>query len=157
MKPSFHFVALVAATASLQTFAGEPKDPLCAPLQAFVASVVPGESRALIFHTRWGANFKDSVEDAVSAKRCIHSGYAPAKAVCELLMERGSVEVSGNNGERALMCLSPGTRFARRIDMLRGAFSFKYGTEERGSNVKLLFDEDLQLGGMALQIVADGY
>jgi hypothetical protein len=35
--------------------------------------------------------------------------------------------------------------------------SFSYGSEQRGSNVTILFDEDNKLGGMVLSIRADGY
>ncbi len=158
MKLSFHIVTLLAAALHVQAHAAEREDALCAPLRAFVDSVAPGETRALAFNTRWGADFKDSAdENVMSAKRCAHGGYAPAKAVCASLMEHGAVEFSQSNAERALTCLSSGTRFASQVTMTRGAFSFNHGTDERGSSVKLIFDEDQQLGGMVLRITAEGY
>jgi hypothetical protein len=141
----------------MQVVAQEQPDPLCGPLQTFANSVPPGETRELTFHTIWGSNFKDSPEPAVRATRCLHHGDAQAKAVCDYLASSASVEWPGNSVERALACLSPGTRFAKRVDMQQGVFSLSYGSGERGSRLKLVFGEDPSLGGMAFQIVADGY
>ena len=157
MNFALHVLALIATLYPLRADAQERPDPLCPLLQAFVSSVPPDETREFTFHTIWGANFKDSSESALRATRCVHGEYDPAKAVCVYLVEHGAVEFSGHNAERALTCLSPGTHFAKRVDLRQGVFSLNYGTEERGSNVKILFKEDAQLGGMALQIVADGY
>lgn len=132
-------------------------DPLCAPIQAFVSSVKPDETRRIAFHTSWGSNFKNSPALGVSAKQCLHHDYPPAKMLCAYLMAHGAVEFSGNNAQRALSCLSPGTRFNERVQLAQGEFSFYYGTEKRGSNVTITYAQDIKLGGMVLTIEANGY
>jgi hypothetical protein len=133
-------------------------DGLCGSLRKFVESVRPDESRTLEFHTSWGSDFKDSDgEPAVSAKRCIHNGYEPAKAVCSYFMENGAVEFSGNNAKRAVMCLSQKTNFADRLVLDGIELSLTYGTDDRGSHVDIKFSADEKLGGMVLSITARGY
>ncbi|TCV96388.1 hypothetical protein EC912_102739 [Luteibacter rhizovicinus] len=153
------FVAIGLSTAALscQATTKPLKDQMCAPLRAFVASVKADETRKLEFHTSWGQNFKDSTDYAFLAKRCIHDSYAPAKAVCDHLMEYGAIEFSGNNATRAIACLSPGTHFGWPFQLDRVEVSFPYGSEQRGSNVTIQFDKDSELGGMVLKITADGY
>jgi len=131
---------------------------LCGPLRRFVESVKPGETRRLEFHTSWGADFKDSASaDAVSAKRCMHFDYGPAKVVCVYLMENGATEFAGNNAKDAIRCLSKTTRFADRLALDGIQISFSYGSDERGSNIGLQYSEDPHLGGMVLSITASGY
>ena len=132
-------------------------DPMCAPIQAFVSSVKPNEIRQIAFHTSWGSNFKNSPAPAIYAKQCLHHDYPQAKVLCAYLMAHGAVEFSGNNAQRALVCLSPGTRFNERVQLAQGEFSFYYGTEQRGSNVTITYAQDPELGGMVLAIEADGY
>ncbi|HEU4653187.1 MAG TPA: hypothetical protein VFS47_04335, partial [Steroidobacteraceae bacterium] len=109
-------------------------DPFCALLRKFVNSVEPGEKREFTFHTLWGGDFKDSHEDddVIYAKRCIHNNYAPAKAVCDYLMEHGAVEFAGNNVKDAVRCLSPKTDFAPQFVLHLASFSFSVGSENRG-------------------------
>jgi hypothetical protein len=130
---------------------------LCKPLRSFVESVKPDESRALEFHTSWGSDFKDSTEAAIYAKRCIHHGYAPARAVCAYLMEHGAVEFSGNNAKAVVSCLSPKTRFAPKLLLDQITLSLSYGTEDRGANIDISLLGDEKLGGMVLTIEARGY
>ena len=132
-------------------------DALCAPLIAFAKSVAPDEERTLTFHTSWGGNFKDDPEPVIFAKRCIHHGYGPAMKVCSYLMEHGAVEFSDNNLKRAVMCLSPATRFDSRLSLGSASISLPYGTSERGSRINIDFAEDPKIGGMVLKIAADGY
>jgi len=90
--------------------------------------------------------------------RCMDGGYAPAHAVCDYFIKHGAVEFAGNNAERALACLLPGTRFGQNALSLDALdVSFYYGTPQRGSNITLSFDQDPQMGGMVLSITAQGY
>ncbi len=127
---------------------------LCEPLRAFAASVNPGESRVLKFHTIWGGNFKDRDQEAVGAKRCEHSNYPPAVAVCTYLMKYGMIEFAGQNAKAALECLSRPTRFDAAAKLKSISMSVKYGDEERGSLVEIEFHEHAALGGMVLAITA---
>jgi hypothetical protein len=132
-------------------------DDLCAPLRRFVESVKPGETRVLKFHTSWGSNFRDSPEPALSAKRCEHSGYDPAKEACAYLMEHSATEFPGNTAKAAIACLSSKTRFASQSQLHAIALSVTYGTDERGDNVDISLTEDNELGGMVLSITVTGY
>jgi hypothetical protein len=134
----------------------DPPDALCAPLQAFVDSVPPAESRAFTFHTIWGRNFKDAAEPALSGKRCAYHGHDAAKAVCVHLMQHGATEFAGRNVARVLECLAPGTAFARNLDLRQGTFSLTVGAPERDRRVRITFGEDAPLGGMALQVMVSG-
>ena len=150
---------LVVAGLFVATPLAEAADSdLCGPLRRFVESVKPDETRRLEFHTSWGADFKDSAGAyAMSARRCMHFNYGPAKVVCAYLMEHGATEFAGNNAKDAIRCLSKTTRFADRL-MLDGIqISFSYGSDERGSNIELQYSEDRHLGGMVLSITASGY
>lgn len=137
--------------------AASAADGLCGPLRKFVESVKPNETRLLKFHTIWGSDFKDSKEWAMGAKRCEHNGYDPAKSVCAYFMEHGATEFSGNNAKSAVMCLSPKTHFAPRMELHTISVSLTYGTDDRGSNVDIEYSEDNELGGMVLSITVDGY
>jgi hypothetical protein len=150
---------LLPAIAGCQLVAGNTSDPLCGPMRAFVASVNPHVTRELVFYTSWGGGFKgeDEEKDTMWAKRCVHDGYAPAKAVCDFLMQSGAVEFSGHNVMRTVSCLSKRTHFADRIRLDKGSFHFNYGTDDRGANVTVSFAEDEELGAMALRVTADGY
>ena len=150
-------VFVLAALPGCHTVPPSTSDPLCKPLQAFVASVGPGVTREVVFYTSWGSGFKGDSEPALYAKRCDHGGYAPAKAVCDFLMEAGAVEFSGNNVVRALSCLSLDTHFAPRMQLNQGEFEFSFGSEQRREFVKVSFAEEPSLGAMALRITANGY
>jgi hypothetical protein len=152
-------VFLVPAIAGCQLVEGGPSDQLCSPMRAFVASVGPDVTREVVFYTSWGGGFKgeENEKDAMFAKRCVHDGYAPAKAVCESLMQNGAVEFSGHNATRTVSCLSKHTRFANRMLLEQGLFRFNYGTENRGAIVTVSFAEDEKLGAMALRVKAEGY
>lgn len=151
-------VALVIAAITSPAIAKEKPDPLCAPLRAFVESVKPDDHRELAFHTIWGGDFKDvPATHKIYAKRCIHNGYEPASTVCAYLIEHGAAEFAGNNAERAISCLSPGTTFAPRFNLNTASVSFSYGTDDRGSQVTMDYKDDADIGGMVLRITADGY
>jgi hypothetical protein len=155
MKATLTIICWCAALWPLNAaFGGES---LCEAQREFVSSVQRGETREFTFHTSWDADFKDSSEDAIYAKRCNHDRYAPAKKVCEYLMEHGAVEFAGNNVKDALACLSPETRLARALGLHRASFSFSFGTDDRGALVEIEFSEDQEVGGMAFKVVADGY
>ena len=134
-------------------------DALCAPLRKFVASVGPDEHRELVFRTSWGGGFSDDPDttDSISARRCEHQNYPAAKRVCDVLINDASVEFGNVNAMRAVVCISPDIQFPRLDEFEHGAFSLTYGTEDRGANVSVSFEEDEKIGGMALRIVVDGY
>lgn len=155
MKRPLRIALAVAALGHLQLGACAPKDPLCVPLHAFVAAVQPGESKEFAFHTMWGGPFKDEPSEQVLYEtRCIHNDFEPGKAVCSYLSKHGHVEFSYIEAKRALECLSPGTRFGSPVTLHRGAFTLRYGTDRR---VKIVYDEDSEIGGMVLRIAAEGY
>jgi hypothetical protein len=159
MKSSSLSAALAACLGVLAQPAYAVKDPLCAPLRRFVASVGPDEHRELIFRTSWGGGFSDdpSTKNSISSKRCEHQGYDRAKAVCDILMKDGSVEFGNVNAMGAVVCISPDIRFPRYNDFDYGSFSLHYGSEDRGASVTVSFEKDAKIGGMVLRIVADGY
>ena len=66
-------------------------------------------------------------------------------------------EFSGNNAEQALARLSKGTQFGPHVQLIQAEFSLSYGSDERGSNVTIKYNEDRGIGGMVLTITADGY
>ncbi|MGN2248303.1 hypothetical protein ACFWZ3_16610 [Frateuria sp. GZRR35] len=156
MKPLL-VLTLLAMTTLWQAEAMASPDPLCGLLRRFVASVGPRETRSIEFHTSWGQNFKGSSTPAFLAKRCVSHDYGPADVVCVHLMSYGMIEFSGNNAEQALACLSEGTQFGLHVQLARAEFSFPYGTDERGTNITIKYDEDRDMGGMVLTITADGY
>ncbi len=155
------FIAVAFATACLPCLGATKAkgDPLCPPLRAFVASVKKDESKTLEFHTSWGTASGIRLHPTKSSpqKWCTFSDYGPARPVCDYLMEHGAIEFSGNNAKSAIACLSPATRFSPRIELDRVDASFYYGTESRGSNIRINFVEDSKLGGMVLTIKANGY
>jgi hypothetical protein len=156
-RPLLVFLA-VATLGHHQVAACAPKDPLCAPLQAFAASVRPNESKEFAFHTMWGGPFKDDPSAQVMYQaRCIHNGFEPGKAVCSYLLKHGQIEFSDIDAKHALECLSPTTRLGRQVGLDRGVFTLSYGTDRRGSHVKILYGEDAEIGGMVLRITAEGY
>jgi hypothetical protein len=132
-------------------------DEMCKPLREFVESIKPDEKRSFEFQTSWGANFKDSPERVIYAKRCVDHDYAPAKAVCRYLMEHGAVEFSNNNVQRAISCLSSKTTFDTHLSLSKIEASFPYGTQSRGSAIEVLFGWDESIGAMVFKLDADGY
>ncbi len=157
MNRSVRLVLAVAGIGLLQV-ACASDDALCAPLVAFVSAVPPKQSREFAFHTIWGGAFKDDPSpQAMYQARCIHHGFEPGKAVCDYLLKNGHVEFPGIDARRALECLSPTTHLDGRVRVDRGDFSLTFGTDERGSLVKVLFDADPEVGGMVLRITAEGY
>jgi hypothetical protein len=157
MKRPLSIVLAFATLGHLQVAACAPKDPLCAPLKAFAASVEPNERQEFAFHTMWGGPFKDDPSaQVIYQKRCFHNGFEPGKAVCSYLLKHGNIEFSEIDAKRALECLSPATRLGRlRLDS--GVFTLSYGTDRRGSHVEILYGDDSVMGGMVLRIVAEGY
>lgn len=140
-----------------EALARNPHDPFCLFLRGFVASVKKDETRSIEFHTTWGGGFKGSGKNVIFEKRCLDNGFAPAKAVCDYLMEHGQIEFAGNNALRAIECLSSDTHFGDLLQLSRIETEFSYGTAQRGSNVTVQFVQDSELGGMVLNITADGY
>jgi len=134
-----------------------PPPELCKALRAFIESIKPDEKREFTFHTSWGQNFKDAPEPAIFAKRCEHGDYEPAKKVCDYLMKNGSAEFADANVKNAVSCLSSKTRFDPLMQVSKGAFSFSYGSNNRGALIDVTLQTDDKLGGMAFQLVADGY
>lgn len=157
MKRPLCIVAAFATLGHLQVAACASKDPLCTPLKAFAASVRPDERQELAFHAMWGGPFKDDPSAQVLYEtRCVHNGFEPGKAVCSYLLKHGHIEFSDIDAKRALECLSPATRLGPlRLDS--GVFRVNYGTDRRGSHVKILYGEDPEIGGMVLRISAEGY
>jgi hypothetical protein len=152
-------IVLPMAIVSARVSAATERDPVCAPLRAFAASVQQGQTRSLQFHTSWLADFKGGNPRAMGAfTRCMDGGYAPAHTVCDYFIKDGAVEFAGNNARRALVCLLPGTRFGKNaLNMDALDVSFYYGTPQHGSNITLSFDQDPKMGGMVLSITAQGY
>lgn len=132
-------------------------DDLCEPLRLFAASVAPGESRTLTYQTIWGGNFKDRQETGTAAKRCDYASYEPAKPVCVYLMKYGGYQFTAQNAKLALQCLSKKTRFDPYVEVHSISATAKYGTEARGSHVKIEFQQNTDVGGVALTITAVGY
>ncbi len=158
MKYFAHGLALVIATAALtQTAWASPEPGLCMALRSFAKSVKPNEKREFTFRTSWGHNFNDDPEEVFFAKRCEHSGFEPAKRVCDYLMKHGATEFSDSNVKEAVACLSRKTRFAPGLALNYGAFSFSYGSDHRGALIDITFAEDEQVGGMAFRLQAAGY
>src|SRR5260370_19795603 len=112
-------VFLLPAIAGCQLVEGGESDPLCGPMRAFVASVNTNVTREVVVYTSWCGGFKGEEDEnnTMWPKRCVHDGYAPAKAVCDSLMQSGAVEFSGHNATRTVSCLSKRTRFANRMQM----------------------------------------
>lgn len=152
------FVAITLLAAAFPCLAKAARDPICTPLKTFVASVKPKETRKLAFQTSWGKGFKDTTDPTFAAKRCVHDGYAPAKAACDAWLEDGQAEFPGNNALRAIACLLPGVSFGHRhVDLKNIELATSYGTDGRGSLVTIRLAEDEQLGGVVLEIEAVGY
>jgi len=157
MKNVTRLLALVVAAGTcLPAAHAAPPPELCKALRAFVESVKSGEKREFTLHTSWGRNFKDAPEPALAAKRCEHGGYEPARKVCDQLMN-GSTEFADFNVKSAISCLSRKTRFDPLMQLSYGAFSFDYGSGNRGVLIDITLQRDAKLGGMAFQLVADGY
>jgi ribosomal protein L37E len=151
---------LLAATALITPFStahAAPPAELCKALRGFVESVQPDDKREVAFHTSWGSNFKDAQESAISAKRCTHNSYEPAKAVCAYLMEHGYTEFADINVKNSISCLSKKTKFAPMLSLNGGEFSFSYGSDNKGALIDITFKEDPEIGGMVFRVVADGY
>lgn len=154
------FVLLPLASACLAVTPLQ-ENPLCKPLRAFVASIKAGEHQELQYRTSWGGDFKDAPGDGknqvFAAKRCEFFGYAPGREVCSYLAEHGAIEFSENTAMDAIHCLSPGTTLGDGVHVHRIETSFSYGTDDRGSDLTIRFGQDDKVGGMLLDITADGY
>jgi hypothetical protein len=159
MKVSASSAAVALTLLVLPSQARSEADSLCAPLREFAAAVGPDEHREIVFRTSWGGGFKDDpgAKNSISSKRCEHGGYDKAKVVCGVLMEDASVEFGNVNTMRAVVCISPDIHFPRYIEFEHGEFSLNYGTEDRGANISISFEDDPKIGGAVLRIIADGY
>jgi hypothetical protein len=143
------FLPINAACARTDTF--------CKPLRAFAGSIKPEDTKSIEFHTTWGSNFKNSPGPAVFAKRCLHNDYAPAKAVCEYLLEYGSAEFSNRNVMRAITCLFPKTQFESLLVINKIDASFSYGKGNQSSIIDITFSEAPNNDGMVFKISAERY
>jgi hypothetical protein len=156
MTPPFAswFLGLGALAAATSAVAAEKP---CEPLQEYVGSVAPGETRELRFHVIVGSNFKDRDGAAYGARRCDYGGHEPGKALCQYFMEHSSIESPGHNAKSIISCLSPKTRFAPGTWLYAISFAVKVGTETRGSRVDVVLGEDKEVGGVSLSIKTTGY
>ncbi|TCI07955.1 hypothetical protein EZM97_25135 [Dyella soli] len=139
--------------------ANAARDPMCAPLKAFVASIAPKESKQVLFRTSWFGGFKDDpqTERSVMAKRCDDSGYAPGRTLCDALITYGVTEFAELNAMSAIHCLAPDMRFGRHTTLRRIDLEISSGTDSRGSFITLHFAPDEAIGGNVLTITAKGY
>jgi hypothetical protein len=152
-RASCLLIGFVALAASMSAAA----EGLCGPLEEYVGSVAPGESRELTFRVIVGGNFKDREGEAYGARRCDYGGFELGMPVCKYLMEHSSIESPGYNAKAVIACLSPKTRFAAGTWLYAISFAVKVGTETRGSRVDLVLTEDKEVGGMSLTIKTTGY
>ena len=161
MRPSRSVICVLMASAILSPAEAREKDPLCAPLKAFVASVEEGLEQTIVFRTHWGGGFSDVAEgdeDTLAAKRCERDqGHAPAVAACGALMEEGMIEFSDSNFRRVVTCLSPKSRFATGVSIHHAGYRFTVGNDDAGAFVTIDFEPDEKIGGMALRILVEGY
>lgn len=125
---------------------------LCAPLREFVASVEPGEKRAIDHHTVWGTGFRGNPEPAFYEVECIHGNYGPAKPLCEHLVEQGSIEFSNRNAEDAISCLAPDMRFSPDVELGSGKFFVMPRLRGHWRSVTLSLEKDPERGGEVLRI-----
>lgn len=154
------FILLMVSAIPLPAGARE-RDPLCAPLKAFVTSVAEDQKQSIVFRTHWGGGFSDEAkegEDTLAAKRCERDpGHAPAVAACRALMDEGAMEFSDSTFERAVTCLSPKSRFAAGVSIDHAGYRFTVGDDNVGAFVTIDFGPDEKIGGMAMRILVDGY
>ena len=154
-------MSVLLAAVPFATLAASKQDELCAPLRSFALSVPDGRTESVEFRTSGLSPFKDMDQSGMGAfKRCDVHGSAAGKVLCAYLMgtQNTDVEFAGNNVKRALLCLSPGTRFGPHYLLLESAeFHLSYGTQHRGSNVTLTFGADIKIGGTVFIITAEGY
>lgn len=148
---------LLTLVASAPTAHAAPATEFCKVLRAFVASVQPDETRGVTFRTSWGSNFNDALEPAMAAKRCEHGGDEPGRNVCAYLMEHGSIEFAQSDVKNAVSCFLRGTRFGQGLSLEHIGVQFTHGSDSRGAMVGITFEEDTDIGGMAFQLVAEGY
>ncbi|MES2898924.1 MAG: hypothetical protein V4723_04300 [Pseudomonadota bacterium] len=151
------FQGIVLLLFLMPAYADDEKDAMCAPVEEFLKTIEPDTVRRIDFHTSWGGNFDDSTEPALSAKRCNHYGYGPARVLCATLIKHSSTESAGRNLKRLVMCLSPRSKFDPHLSFASATVSTTYGTADRGSIVDIEFRKDTQIGGMVLGITARGY
>jgi hypothetical protein len=158
MKHFRVLVVLMLVASPLYVAAAPSRDPLCAPLRAFVKSVSAGETQTIEFHTVWGGGFKSDTARTIYEKQCVDHGYQPAKVACKYLMQHAAIEFSGDNAERAVSCLSPATRFGSPMSLDRLDLSFAFGTPNRGSNITVSYGPSTNnMRGTVMLITAEGY
>ena len=161
MPPYRSVFCLLMVSAVFSPAEAREKDPLCAPLKAFVASVAEDQEQTIVFRTHWGGDFSDEAkddEDTLAAKRCERDpGHAPAVAACGVLMEEGAIEFSDANFRRVVTCLSPKSRLAKGISIHHAGYRFTVGDDDAGAFVTIDFEPDEKIGGMALRILVEGY
>lgn len=130
---------------------------LCKLLRTFAESIPPNSEQEFTYRISWGENFKDSEEPVLGAKRCEHNGYGPARNICSYLMEHGSIESAGVIVKHAVSCLTRKSRFDPSLRIHSANLSFSYGRRNRGALIDLIYEEDKEIGGKALRLVATGY
>ena len=132
------------------------KDPLCAEVNAFLASVKPDETRTLTLRTFWGAR-EEGDQIVIGSKSCEHNDYGPGEKLCTYLIQNSSTEFAGYNAKRILNCLTPKPGIAADLEIHSGSFSTTYGSPNRGALVDLQLSPDKSAGEMVLHLQADGY
>jgi hypothetical protein len=157
MKPDARTLAAALGLVALPTLPAVAANGLCKPLQEFIESVAPEETRELKFHIIVGGNFKDREGPAYGARRCDFGSHEPGKGLCQYLMQYSSIESPGHNAKTVIGCLSPKTRFAPGTWVYAISFATKVGTETRGSRVDVVLAEDKDVGGTVLSIKAKGF
>lgn len=132
------------------------KDPLCAEVKAFLASVKPDETRTISLRTFWGAR-EEGDQIVIGSKSCEHNDYEPGEKLCAYLIQNSSTEFAGYNAKRILNCFIPGPGITADLEIHSGSFSTTYGSPNRGALVDFQLAPDKGAGDMVLHLQADGY
>lgn len=135
---------------------GNPKDMLCAEVDAFLRSVKPDETRILIMRTFWGAR-EEGDRIVIGSKSCEHNDYEPGKKLCAYLLQNSSTEFAGHNAKRILNCVMPEPGIPAELEIQDGSFSTTFGSPDRGALLDLELAPDKGRGEMVLRLKADGY
>jgi hypothetical protein len=98
-------------------------DQLCSEIARFANSSDDSAVHTVELLTDWGGVFSED-KNTVFEKACKHDQYAPAKKLCDYLLENTSTEFATVNFRRALSCLGQAQAYAgpqdARIEYLNG-------------------------------------
>ena len=72
-------------------------------------------------------------------------------------MDHASTEFIGEDVKDAISCLSPETKFDRRLNLNLVSFHFSYGSDDRGALIDITLEADTAVGGVAFRVAANGY